>query len=144
MPITYSCKHVNREKGIHYGGAAAAAAAAEYIRVSVNLRSVATIQVNGPAKYLNEQKRKKPLLRKSIVGDGDASWKTPSPLDRARDEKFRIFLIYVVPEARPVHVVLVHARVARFDGLLYAITLPGSQSASLSVRFKMGGQSSTP
>lgn len=86
MPITYSCKHVNREKGIDYG----AAAAAVYMRVSVNLRSVATIQVNGPGKYLNEQKRKKPLLRKSIVGDGDASWKTRSPLGGARDEKFRL------------------------------------------------------
>lgn len=49
-----------------------------------------------------------------------------------------------VPEARPVRVALVHARVARFDGFLYAITLPGSQSASLSVRFKMGGRPSTP
>lgn len=34
--------------------------------------------------------------------------------------------------------VFVHARVARFDGLLYAITPPGSQSASLSVYFEKG------
>lgn len=52
--------------------------------------------------------------------------------------------MHVVSEARPLRVVLVHARVARFDGLLYAITLPDSQSASLSVRFKMRGQPSAP
>lgn len=42
------------------------------------------------------------------------------------------------PRGSPIHIVFVHARVARFDGLLYAITLPGSQSASLSVRFENG------
>lgn len=86
-------------------------------------------RVNGPNKRIEAQK-----IRFSNALS-DASWKN-AIASRAgiHDEKF----------PRPVHVVLVHTRVARFDGLLYAITLPGSQSASLSVRFKMGGRPSTP
>ena len=81
----------------------------------------------------------------------DSSWKVRSSLVRemylsaGTSAAMRNSVsIHVVSEIQLVRVVLVHVRVARFDGLLYAITLPGSQSASLSVRFKMGGRPSTP
>jgi len=56
------------------------------------------------------------------------------------DEKFCLNIRDPASPPRPIpyNTVFVHAHVARFDGLLYAITLAGSESASLSVCFKKG------